>query len=214
MFTIHWNKSAIIKVSIVLCLVVAVCTWMILSLNRMKAAQAQELNAAQMELTTLMNDAGQLNALKAEFAQTKAVLAHLEPGVPEDRKATYLPTLLKQLQKLADDTDVKLEQLNPGQSTAQVNPTPPAGNPSDPNAAPPPAPSEQKVPLNIRMEGTFAQLMAFLEGLKSFPKVVQIDTMQLQPRLSGKSAAGVAPKLGITMEANATVLPLIPGVGP
>ena len=219
MFTKRWDKSAIVKIGAVLGVSVALCLWLVMTINKMKAAQAEKLAQARGELSALQNDAGQLTTLQAEFKKMKAELSYLEPGVSDDRKATYLPTLLKQLQKLADDHNIKLEQLNPGEAKPPTNTPPPAApsgptGPAEPGAAPaaPAGPQGEQVPINLRMEGTFPQLMAFLEGLKTFPKVIEINSMQLQPRSNGKDGAGVSPKLGITMEASATVLPLVPGV--
>jgi Tfp pilus assembly protein PilO len=221
MLTRQWDKSVMIKLGVLLAIAIVVCVWLVMTINKAKAAQFEKLSVAKAELSTLQNDAGQLSSLQAEYRTMQKTLAHLEPGVSPDRKSTYLPTLLKQIQKLADDNHVKLEQLNPGTTKVASNVPPPAtptgstpsnGAPAAPAA--PPAPTQVEVPISIRLVGTFPRLMAFIDGLKSFPKVINIVSMQLQPRLSADNPANVSPELGITMEATATVLPLVPGVGP
>jgi Tfp pilus assembly protein PilO len=222
MISKQWDKNTVIKVGAALGVVVVLCIWSVTSINKAAAAQQVRLDAARQELSTLQNDAGQLSAMQAEFRRMQEALAHLEPGVPEDRKSTYLPTLLKQIQKLADDTKVKLRQVNPGSVKAKTNVPPPAApsakdkdaSGSAPAApAKPAAPAEEKVGVSLQLEGTFAQLMTFLEGLKSFPKVIEVESVQLQPDSSKDDAVGASPNLRITMEATATVLPLMSGGG-
>lgn len=217
MLTRQWDKTTALKLGIGLGAAFILCVWLIVTINKAKAAQLDKLTVAKQELSTLQNDAGQLSELQAEFRKMQGALAHLEPGVSPDRKSTYLPTLLKQIQKLADDTNVKLNQMNPGSVKAKTNTPPPApaasGGAAAAAPAKPAAPAEEKVPVSLQLDGTFPELMAFLEGLKMFPKVVEVESIQLQPQVNKDAAAGTSPNLRISMEATATVLPLVPGVG-
>jgi Tfp pilus assembly protein PilO len=215
MFSGRWDRQRVILTSVFLAIEVLLFGYLIFYTNSVKAEKSSQLAATKEELKTLRNDAGQLTELRKQFDLSKLAIAHLEPGVAPDRKPTFLPTLLSQLQDLADATHVRLETYTPQAKQNPVNPPPTTTAPGETaTTAGAAAPAEETVPIGVRLVGTFPNLMDYLERLKTFPKVLRIETMQLRPVQNGMNLSTRSPDLAIEMNLTATLLPLLPGVGP
>ena len=219
MLTTRWDKSRLIITGAALGIEVLLALYFVALVNHQKADQRTALATSQKDLEGLRNDAGQITKLQADYGAAKRVLSHLEAGIPPDRKATFLPTLLSQLEDLADKNGIRLEVVNPAPQKAATNPTPASAGPKAPatpggSAAPaaPVTPEDETVSINMTLKGTFASLISFINDLRTFPKVLQIETIQARPILTDGAPAGQSPMLNITMETTATILPLIPGV--
>jgi Tfp pilus assembly protein PilO len=212
----RWDRQRVILTAVFLGIEILLFGYLIFYTNRVKAARSQELAQAEQELATLRNDAGQLTDLRKQYGESKKLIAHLEPGLAPDRHQTYLPTLLSQLQDLADETHVSLQTYNPQvNKTAKPSTSSSSTTPSSGGTAATTAPAQETVSIIVRMVGTFPHLMDFINRLKTFPKVVNIDTIQLRPQQSGQNNfSTVSPELTVDMNLTATVLPLLPGVEP
>ena len=210
----RWDRSRILLLGIALAAEFLVCGYFLFYVNGLKAAQAARLTVAQQEIATLRNDAGQLTVMREQYGEAHRTLAHLEPGIADDQKATYMPTFLSQLQDLAHRAGVTLMVVNPGPPRTPSNPVPPAapanGSANAGSTAPPP-PAQVQLPVNLSLKGTFAQLLAFIDGLKTFPKLVAIDALQIRPNTTKDLPPGVSPSLDINMDVSGTVLPPISG---
>jgi Tfp pilus assembly protein PilO len=221
----RWDRSRIILAGAIVGAELLVCLYFALYSGRMRSAQTDRLAQARQELETLRNNAGQLTGLRKQYEDSRSILAHLEPGLPPERESDYMPTLLSQLQTLAQQTHIKLDVLTPGQKNPAVNPpppapatnNPPAGGAPPPGAAAPPASSASAAPETIlvmlTLRGTFKNLLAFIERLKTFPKLLEISSVQLRPANAGAQIPGVEPELNISMSLNATILPVMQGTG-
>jgi Tfp pilus assembly protein PilO len=214
MFSGRWDRQRVILTAAFLAIEIFLCGYLILYTNSVKSEKSAQLATAKQELATLRNDAGQLTGLRKEYTLSKQTIAHLEPGFAPDKKATYLPTLLSQLQDLADATHVKLDAYAPQVKQNPVAP-PPSTTPSGATTptAGAAAPAEETLPITVRLVGTFPNLLNFINRLKSFPKVISIDAMQLRPEQNGMNLSALSPNLVIQMSVTATLLPLLPGVG-
>ncbi len=200
-----WNRNRIVPLIVALAVLLLIGMYVVFATNRAKADAAARLETAKVELATLQNDAGQLDALRKERLDIRRVLAFLEPGLAPDRKSTFFPTLVAQLQRLADQHRLALENITPTASKA----APASAAPPDGQTATPPA--EETVHFSLNMKGTFPDFMAFLKALKTFPKIIEVETIKLTPQIEADDPAGMSPLLGVSMEMNATMLPLATG---
>ena len=121
-------------------------------------------------------------ATKDTFSETQGRIQFLESAVTSK---SYVPTLLKQLQTLAQTTHLNVTSVRPG------SPPPPAAAPAprstdgtapsaDAKKAPPPPPYDI-VPIDVDMTGSYANTATFLYSLTRFPKIVAVVGAQLHP---------------------------------
>ncbi len=115
------------------------------------------------------------------FNETQGRIKFLESAVAPK---SYVPTLLKQLQTLAQTTHLQVTSVRPG--PPPVAP-PPAAKPADSSApaadakkAPPPPPYDV-VPIDVDVTGTYADTATFLYNLTRFPKIVAVIGAQMHP---------------------------------
>ena len=128
----------------------------------------------------------------------------------------YIPTLLKQLEQLGKSVDLKVVGVRPKIEPQQpAAPKPPQGSeaggaakeqPAEKSAAPPAA-KERKpydsLSIDLEVEGSYADLMTFLHGITSFPKILEVNTMQISP--ASKSSGRGSPDLTIQINVTAYV---------
>ena len=112
---------------------------------------------------------------------------------------SYVPTLLQQLQGLAQQTHLTVNAVRPGAITAPPLPVKAAssGDNASGNAAPvaekkaPPVPYDT-LGIDVDVTGSYADTVAFLYGLTRFPKIISVAGVQLKPG----AAAAAAPAPG------------------
>jgi len=178
------------------------------------------LKAKQTELDNLEPELARRPALEAEYASLQERLAVLEPSLPT---YAYVPTLLRQLERLAADTGNKIDAIKPQRSRAKDTPKKSeaeqaaasgdvtegqAGNGQPVNAQAKPATEKPAVPydsvdINIEVEGTYWTTVKFLEMLQTFPKMLAINEMSLRPSCTATTAA--SPKLNVQIAVKAVV---------
>lgn len=109
--------------TLVLCLLIAVAAWFLaISPKRAEAAELeQQTAAAQASNQQLAARIEQLKLQFAELPQYQAELAAIKQAMPED---PALPTLVRDLDAMAERTDVTLMSLAPGQPAAVAQPAP------------------------------------------------------------------------------------------
>lgn len=138
-------------------------------------AQA-ELNVLQAEVP----DEDQLNAdlaaVQQSVSQGRQRLAHLESAVPS---AAYVPTLLKEIEMLGLASSLEVTGVRPVPiMAAQV----------DPNA-PQEAKPYQEIEIDLSCKGEYAAVQAMLEGLKKFPKIIGVRTLEMTPFTRERSSS-------------------------
>ncbi len=136
---------------------------------------------SEKEVGTSEQIAQRYQSTKDSYNETQGRIQFLESAVTSK---SYVPTLLKQLQTLAQTTHLNVTSVRPGQPPP---PPPPAARPAE-GAAPaadakkaPPPPPYDIVPIDVDMTGTYANTATFLYSLTRFPKIVAVVGAQLHP---------------------------------
>lgn len=127
------------------------------------------------------------------YNDTLSRIQYLETSVTQ---RSYVPTMLKQMQALAQTTHLKVLAVRPSQIISSV-PKPEArgdvvtstgGTGSDSSSSgTPAAPSKKKAPpydtmdIALDIQGTYAATASFLYNLTKFPKIVSVTSVQLHP---------------------------------
>ena len=113
----------------------------------------------------------------AEYNATNDQLRFLEKPQPENM---YVPTMLPQLQALAETYGCQIKSITPGAIAAN---TPAAASSSSSSGGTPtgPAISYQIMPLAVDITGTYSNLMHFVYDLTEFPKIVTVKSLSLHP---------------------------------
>lgn len=113
----------------------------------------------------------ELQASEEALAASQAKLEHLEKGVPQ---FAYIPTLMKELETVG---------LEHGIRVTGVKPAPPKKAKKKDEVTTKKSKKNYEV-LSIEVEGrgTFRSVMAFLDALKTFPKIVSVRAVSLSPK--------------------------------
>lgn len=174
---------------------------------------------SEREVGTSEQIAQRYQSTKDSYNETQGRIQFLESAVTSK---SYVPTLLKQLQTLAQTTHLNVTSVRPG---LPPQPAPPAARPAEGTApvadakkAPPPPPYDI-VPIDVDMTGTYANTATFLYSLTRFPKIVAVVGAQLHPN---GLPAGSSPTDSPTVTTNlhlvafmfhedATTVPTLPG---
>jgi Tfp pilus assembly protein PilO len=145
----------------------------------------------------------QFQTTQAAFDETRTRIQFLEQSVTQ---RSYVPTLLKQIQALAHDTQLTVTAVRPAVTVAPPAPvkavTPPAGGaappPPDPGSPAAPAAKAKVVPtdydtlgVDLQISGSYANTTAFLYKLTKFPKIISVSGLQIHP---GSTPKGADPK--------------------
>jgi Tfp pilus assembly protein PilO len=125
------------------------------------------------------------DATLAEYNATELQLKFLEKPQPQNM---YVPTMLPQIQTLAQTSDCQIKSIAP---QALVASAPPAAAGSSPSATVTgPVVEYEIMPVNIDMTGTYSQVMHFVYNLTQFPKIVTVKSISLHPASGTPTAPG------------------------
>lgn len=114
----------------------------------------------------------QLQESQATVDSTKTQLQHLEQAVPS---LAYVPTLLTELELLGKHNNITVTGVRPVLNEKQQKDT--AEKKSGQKKA-----GYEEMLIDISGRGSYADVMAMVNALKTFPKIVAIQTVGLQPR--------------------------------
>ncbi len=193
-----------ILLSIIISVAIAAVFWFFfrapLTAERTTLQAAFEQKKARLAADQAIAD--QREALEREYAARQERIQAIEAKLPPARE---IPTLLRQMQAVAQESGVKLVLLRPG---ALETPTtaPEGGAPSPPAGGQPPAgqPAAQPPPyrlfrLELAFEGTYDTVLAFLRRLENFPRFIAVTqfTLNIQE----------LPRLRLSVTSNTFVLP-------
>jgi hypothetical protein len=144
----------------------------------------------------------------------RSLVANLEPGVSS---AAYVPTLLKQLEVVAKQTQNRVVGVRP--QVVQAGPTkieqrrdPDAQAKGGANNNAGDGKKEEKVveepytrlEIEVNLQGKFGSAQRFVDQLMRFPKIVAVDQLSIRPRAAGeKDEPGV---LEIQMKVTAFIM--------
>lgn len=168
---------------------------LLISVTRSGTAKLDGANRTLRErettLATLQTRVRQLPKLEVRHQTLVKTLAVLEPAVSS---GAYVPTLLRQMEGLAKDTGNTMMGLKP-EPVLKVAVAP---RPSE-NGQEAPAVSTQQVkarperyerlPIELNIESNYQTLIALLQRLSTFPKMIAVNEMSLSPAAqSGRQA--------------------------
>ena len=102
-------------------------------------------------------------------------LVHLEQGVPTN---AYVATLLKELEALGIQKQLVVTGVRPALNTAAA--APPASGKD--GAVKPVSKPYDELDIDITGRGNYASVMNTVEALQTFPKIVAVKTVSLQPK--------------------------------
>lgn len=150
-------------------------------------ALTRERNDKRQELQGLQDKLATRPMLERKYSNLQERLAVLEPALPT---YAYIPTFLRQIEKLAQDTDNKVMGVKPLPLIERA-PTPaPASTESPAGADGGAAPAEEqlaadalydRVPIEFDLTGEYWQTEKFLERLSQFPKMLAVNDLSLAP---------------------------------
>ena len=138
--------------------------------------------------------AKQLDAKEAEFAQVQGRIGRLETSVSETE---YVPTLLKQIERLAKENKLRID----GQQQAfEAAPEPPADVEARKKFVVQPYDKEI---ITLRVQGRYWNIARFLYSLTEFPKILSVDKLEFRPQ---GEEANKSPLLSVTVSMTRRVL--------
>jgi Tfp pilus assembly protein PilO len=202
----------------VIAVALLVAGWFAYASRRAKLNGLQAtLKAKQTELDNLEPELARRPELEAEYSHLQERLAVLEPSLPT---YAYVPTLLRQLEHLAQDTGNKIDSIKPQRARANVKQKKPepgsevdgdepgqqAGQKPGEEA---PAAEEPVVPydpldIDVEIQGTYWTTIKFLEQLQAFPKMLAVNEMSLRPPCAAGTVA--SPRLNVKIAVKALVI--------
>lgn len=188
------RKMRLILMSVGLVVVAALCWFFLLSPLRGQIADTEQaIEDQRQQLMVAQTELAQAEATKEEGRRNQARLLELNKMVPPTEE---LPSLLLQLQDLADQSGIDFIALTPGQPRA-----------SEASAA------YEILPLDLQFSGTYFDVSDFIwraEQMVGGPgRLLAIKSLGL----GGKGAAaegGVSPTLSVSMSMYAFLLAAAP----
>ncbi|MBC7807762.1 MAG: type 4a pilus biogenesis protein PilO [Akkermansiaceae bacterium] len=142
--------------------------------------KTQQVNDSQMV-------ANQLDATEAEFQQVQGRIGRLETAVSEN---DYVPTLLKQIERLAKENDLRVDGQ---QQSFEAAPEPPADPEARKKFVSQPYDKEY---ITLRVRGRYWNLARFMYRLTEFPKILSVEKLEFRPQ---DAVSNKSPLLSITV---------------
>lgn len=157
------------------------------------AAQAR-VAKLQTELPNVEEVNAQLATSQQELEDYRIRLEHLEKSLPQE---AYIPTLLKELETVGQQKNLTITGIRPILQPTEEE--------KDDGAY-------QKLDIDITAQGTYRAVLEMIASLKTFPKILAVTTIALQPRQDLKNGAN---ELDATIRLRAFVFkePLAPVPG-
>lgn len=155
--------------------------------------QYQGMTKTHDDLVKRTKEVGDETSVKAKLTATQAALLTAETQVRFLEKSVtdswYVPTLLKQLEASAKSVNLELMSVRPNTVKKVVKATTDAdkkdkSKETETKEEPKPY---QELDIQISVTGKFWDIMRFLKGLNTFPKILSVQQIQIMPH------AGVDP---------------------
>lgn len=147
--------------------------------------QAQ-LEQKRQELQNAQQAANQLRQTQEQLQATQRELQFLERGVSE---AAYVPTMLKQFEQLVLQRQLQIVAIRP---QAQNN------TPTNSKEEKKSAKAYDEQLFEIQLRGKFWNLMSLFKNLEAFPKILAVQSVNLQAK-SGSEQVAENPDLEIRL---------------
>ena len=156
-----------------------------------------KIQAAQAVAATKQGQVGSDTQIAKKFDDTlsaykatESQLKYLEKPGPA---SLYVPTLVPQVQKLAQSYGCTVKSLSPGAVMdasgspvgSATTPAPATAGASTNSSSAPAQPAYQTMILTMSLSGTYSQVMSFVYHLTRFPKMVTVKSLNLSPGAGG-----------------------------
>lgn len=190
------RRVRLILMSIALVAVAALCWFFLLNPLRGQISDTEQaIDDQRQQLAIARTEVAQAEATKQEGRRNQARLLELNKMVPPTEE---LPSLLLQLQDLADQSGIAFIAVTPGEPRVPQDST-----------------SYQIVPLDLQFSGTYFDVSDFIyraEQMVAGPgRLLTVKTLGLSAP-SGVAQGGVAPLLDVTINLYAFVLAEAPSL--
>ncbi len=154
----------------------------------------ETLEEKRKELEQAQQATSQLRLVQEQYEKAKRDLQFLERGVSQ---AEYIPTMLQQIEQTAKNLNLKIVAIRPQQ---------PSQNSQEEEKEKAKKPYEEQ-PIEISLQGNFWSLMRFLKQLDEYPKILAIQTLQVQSKVQSQpnAPASVNPELEIRAQVRAFI---------
>ncbi len=146
-------------------------------------ALQKQVEAKQEQVADGRRIAGRLLATEKAYADTREQLHFLETSVTASE---YVPTLLRQMEGLAKSVNLQVGAVRPKLEPA---PAPPADKEARKSFVPWPY---DKIHVDMEVRGTYWDVAKLLYRLTEFPKILAVESVQVQPGTAA-GARGVVP---------------------
>jgi Tfp pilus assembly protein PilO len=160
----------------------------------------QEQVAKAEDLRKQMRDENetrsQVEESSKKLTETAELLGHLEKGVPQ---MAYVATLLKELDKIGTDNGLLVLGVRP-----VIQATPLTAKQGGEEGAVRARKPYEELNIEVKCRGKYRGVMAFVEALQKFPKIVAARTISLTPKAE---SAGKESKLDVIIELRAYLFP-------
>ncbi len=158
--------------------------------------------ATEAKYEDLVKQVPEESLLKKEVTESEATVAdyrqqlqHLEEAVP---RMAYVPTLLTELENLGKAHSITVTGVRPVADNK-------VAKPSDDKKSVQGKKAYQEMLIDISGRGTFDNVMEMVDALKSFPKILAVQTVSLQPRKDANQPAGQANKTAPVLDATVRI---------
>lgn len=201
----------------VACLAVVAAGWFVLVKPQRTHAASLRTQASQVDQSNqaLQNQIAHLQAEAKDLPEQQRTLAKIATLVPD---SPALPTLIRQLSAAADASVVNLVSLSPGQPTLVASPLKPAGTTTPATGSAPVATTATTpaagaagapgavlaaIPLQIQVQGNYAEIEAFFRAIENLPRAMMVTQFSAAPLDSGANV-GATPALPGTLNVTLT----------
>ncbi len=186
--------------------------------GKLKSA-VTEMEAKAKQVDESREIAQKLEASKLEYLDARSQVRYLEASVSTQE---FVPTLLKQLERLGTSVNLKVlgvrpsqdkvksvpkRSLSSGKAASEGNLETASATKSDPGngeAVQKPSPYDE-LSIELQLQGRYMDALDFLYRLTSFPKIIAVNEVEMSPPASHSSGLG-SPTLTMKLKVTAFVL--------
>ena len=130
------------------------------------------VKAKKQELAGLEKRLATKPALERQYKLLRTRLARLETGLPT---GAYVPTFLKQIERLAMRTGNDVAGVRPVALLGQPAPASENGKKQALSTA------YERKPIEMQLQGRYWTLVSFLDRLDQFPKMIAVNDISMSP---------------------------------
>lgn len=162
------------------------------------SARTAEMQKKKDQVDQSQQMANTLQDTKVEYEDMKGQLQNLELSISTE---AYIPTLLKQLETMSTNVNMRVVGVRPTKDEPVAVNTTTNGSGKTPKKEEKPY-KEQKI--DLELEGYYADAISFIYRLTEFPKIVAVNNVQMSP-VSQLLTSG-SPKLKVQVNLTAFIM--------